>query len=192
VTASKSPLWKTVARREVLDAHPWLSVWEEDLELPAGRRVEGYYTVEMPDYVVIVALTIDGHVVVERGYRHGPRRICLTLPAGYIEHGEEPLAAARRELLEETGYVADQWQALGSFTSNGNRGCGVAHMFLAQHARQVAEPDAGDLEEMVIELMSLPRLTQAVQQGEVAELAAAAAICLALSTQLRSMTFSDK
>ena len=177
--------WATLTRREIADGRPWLRLWAEDVQLPDGRVVEGFYTLDMPDYVVVVALTPAEQVVVERNYKHGPRRVCLNLPAGYLEPGEEPLAAARRELLEETGYVAEEWVLLGSFVNDGNRGGGTGFLFLARHARRVAEPNAGDLEEMVIGLMPLDELTQAAHRGEVAVLSIAAAIGLAIAARSR-------
>ena len=171
--------WEVLRRREIADARPWLRLWAEDLRLPDGRTVEGFYTIEAPDYAVIVALTPDGRVVVERNYKHGPRRVCLNLPAGYLEPGETPLAAARRELREETGYAADEWTPLGAFVNDGNRGFGSGHFFLARGARRVAEPDAGDLEALEIELMPFDDLLDAVRGGGVAVLSIAAAIGLA-------------
>lgn len=170
--------WETLARRELLDGRPWLRVWGEDVRLPDGRVVEGFSTIEAPDYVVVVALTPDERVVIERNYKHGPRRVCLNLPAGYIEPGEEPLSAARRELLEETGYAAEEWLPLGGFANDGNRGFGVGHFFLARRARQVAAPDAGDLEELAIGLLPLDELARAALAGEVGVLSIVAAIGL--------------
>lgn len=174
------PEWETVARHEVVDRRPWLRLWSEDVKLPDGRIIAGFSTIEMPDYAVIVALTPDNKVIVEHSYKHGPRRVSINLPAGYIEDGEDPLAAAQRELREETGYAADRWSFLGRFTNDGNRGCGTANLFLAREARRVAEPDGGDLEEMNIDLMDLDELPQAVRQGDVAVLSTAAAIGLAI------------
>ena len=103
--------------------------------------------------------------------------------AGGVEPGETELEAALRELREETGYVAEEWIPLGGFTNDGNRGCGIGHLFLARRARQVAEPDAGDLEEMQIRLMGLDEVLAAVRRGDVAVLSAAAAIGLAVAAQ---------
>jgi ADP-ribose pyrophosphatase len=158
-------------------------LWADEVRLPDGRVVEGFFTIDMPDYGVVVALTPDGRVVVGRNYKHGPRRVCLNLPAGYVEQDEDPLAAARRELLEETGYVAQEWVSLGSFTNDGNRGCGAGHLFLARQAQKVAEPDAGDLEEMEIGLMGLDEVIEAVRRGDVAVLSVATAIGLAVAAQ---------
>lgn len=175
--------WETLARREVVDARPWVRVWADDLRLPDGRVIQGFATIELPDYAVVVALTPGGDVVIERNYKHGPRRVCLNLPAGYLEPGEAPLAAAQRELLEETGYVADEWVPLGRFTTDGNRGCGTASLFLARGARQVAPPQAHDLEVLTIDLLPLDELAQTVRRGEVAILSIAAAIGLAVVAQ---------
>ena len=172
--------WVTLKRREVVDRQPWVRLWAEDVQLPDGRIVEGFATLEMPDYAVVVALTPEGRAVVERNYKHGPQRVCLNLPAGYLERGEDPLAAARRELLEETGYVADEWIFLGGFANDGNRGCGRGFYYLARGARQVTTPDAGDLEEMGIGLLPLDELVEAARRGEVAVLSIAAAIGLAV------------
>lgn len=179
MTAPEERLWETLRRREIVDERPWLRLWAEDLCLSDGRVVEDFFTIEAPDYVVVVALTPDGQVIVERNYKHGPRRVCLNLPAGYIESGEEPVAAARRELREETGYAADEWLPLGSFVENGNRGSGTGHLFLARGARQVAEPDADDLEELAIGVMTFAELLASVRRGDVAVLSIAAAIGLA-------------
>lgn len=173
--------WLTTARHELLDGRPWLRVWAEDVHLPQGGAIEGFYTIEMPDYVMVVALTPDAQVVIVRSYKHGPRRVSISLPAGYLEAGEAPLAAAQRELIEESGYQADSWQPLGSFVNDGNRGGGSGHLFLARNARQVAAPQSGDHEEMRIELMRLDELTAALWAGDVAMLAVATAIGLALA-----------
>ncbi len=85
----------------------------------------------------------------------------LGIVGGYIELGEEPLAAAQREVLEETGYVAADWHALGSFAVDGNRGAGRAYFFLARGARWQQPIDADDLEEQELLLLTRDELLQA-------------------------------
>ncbi len=172
--------WKTLSRAAIVDRRPWLHLWAEEIELPDGRIIPGFNTIEMPDVAVIVALTPDGQVVTERSYKHGAQRVCLSLPAGYVESGEDSLVAAQRELREETGYVADEWVSLGQFVNDGNRGCGTSHLFLARGAHQVAMPDAGDLEEIEVSLMPLDTVLHAARTGDVAILTIAAAIGFAV------------
>jgi len=182
--------WYVRRSELVLNGDPWLRVWHEDLQLPDGREVDRFFTIEMPDYVVIVATTMDDRILTLRGYKHGPRRVCTSLPAGFIEAGEAPLDAARRELLEETGYEAERWEPLGSFVNDGNRGGGSGHLFLASGAGPVAEPNSGDLETAAVELFTLADLLQAARDGEIGDIPNAAALGLA-AARLSSVRLSS-
>lgn len=148
--------------------------------MPDGRVVEDFYQIELVEYVLIFAQTTEGQVVMERHYKHGVRRVILALPAGYVEPGEEPLAAAKRELLEETGYGADDWQQLGSYVVNGNQGCGKAHIVRATGARWKQNACSGDLEEVQVLLLTPDEAIGAIADGQVATLGSVAAIALAL------------
>ena len=74
------------------------------MRLPDGRQIDDFYTVRLPAYTVVVAITADQRVVAERHYRPGARQVTLTLPSGFLEPDEDPLRGAKRELLEETGF----------------------------------------------------------------------------------------
>jgi ADP-ribose diphosphatase len=178
MASSTPPEWAVLSKREVFDGRPWLRVFRDRLRLPTGHEIEGFYRVWMPDYAVVFA-TVGDHVLVQRNYKHGPGRVGLHLPAGYLEADEEPLAAAQRELLEETGYVSDRWTRLGTFTNDGNRGAGTAHLFQARDARQTATPSSHDLEEMKTMLLSISDLRQALHRGDVPVISVAATIALA-------------
>ncbi|HEU4488620.1 MAG TPA: NUDIX hydrolase [Actinomycetota bacterium] len=142
--------------------------------------MRGYLRLEMLDFVVVVAEAEAG-IIVLRSYKHGPAEIVTNLPAGYLEPGEEPSAAARRELLEETGHATELWEELGSFVVDGNRGAGTVHVFLAHGTRAVAAPDAGDLEATEMTFLSRNALAEAVHAGQISVLPMAAAALLALS-----------
>ena len=174
-----SERWNVVGRTELLDASPWLRVWAERLDLPDGRVVEAFYVLEMPDYALVVP-TLNDRVLVQRSYKHGARRTGLHVPAGYLEPGENPLAGAQRELLEETGYTSDNWEELGTFANDGNRGAGHAHVFRAREIRKVTAPTSTDLEQAENFLMPREELVQALRRGDVPVLSSAAAIALAL------------
>lgn len=156
-----------------------MRVLVQRVRLPGGRIVSDYHQIQLADYAVIFAQTADGRVVVERQYKHGVGAVSLMLPAGRVEPGEPPVVSAQRELLEETGYVAEDWRSLGCYVPNANYGCGRAHLFAARHARRVARPDSGDLEEMEILLLTQAELFEALRAGEVRLTSMAAAIALA-------------
>jgi ADP-ribose pyrophosphatase len=126
-----SPLWTVISSRDVLDASPFLKVRVETIELPGGRHIPDYYQLEMPSFACIFAETVDGLIIAYRQYRHGTRRVGLVFPGGHLEDGEDPREAARRELLEETGFEANAWAYLGGFAVNANQGGPVSYMFHA-------------------------------------------------------------
>jgi ADP-ribose pyrophosphatase len=99
---------------------------------------------------------------------------------GYIEPGEDPLAAAQRELLEETGYQASDWISLGEYQVGGNRGIARAHLFLALGAQEKVEPNSDDLEEQQLLSLDRPRVEEALAVGEFKCLPWATAVALAL------------
>ena len=125
-----------------------MEVGEERVGLPDGREVDGFLWIRTRDFVAMVAVTESEEAILVRSYKHGTRTVSLAVPAGYIEDGEEPLAAAKRELREETGFASHDWISLGSYVVDGNYGVATEHIFLARAARKVSEPASGDLEEM--------------------------------------------
>lgn len=163
----------------ILNREPWLEVFEEHIRLPDGRLVDDFYTVRLRDFVAVAAWTEDDRLITVQHYRHGPRRITRSLPSGFVEGDETPPDAARRELLEETGYVAEALSFLGTFVVDGNRRCGIEHVFLATGARRVAEPDSDDLAEATVQLLTVEQAREAVFNGEISELATAAGLALA-------------
>lgn len=177
--------WEVLDRECVVDASPWLRMIREKVRLEDGRVVDDFFTLDEPDFAVVFAVTTTGEVVGIWHYKHGPGRINLGLPAGYVKDGEPPLEAARRELLEETGYTSPSWKHLGSFSVHGNRGCGKAHVFLAREAVKSAVPSPDDLEEIRVELLPFAALREHLGRGDVATLGAAAGMALGIASYMR-------
>jgi len=171
--------WEVLKNDLIYEAAPWIKLSVQQVLLPNGKVVNNFHRVKMPEYAVVVARTPDGRMIMERQYKHGVGKISLMLPGGLIEPGEEPLAAAKRELVEETGYSAENWQSLGSFVANANYGCGKAHIFTAQNAENMQEANSGDLEDMEIVLVKPESLVDAFRSGEIMALSAMATIALA-------------
>lgn len=89
-----------------------LEVRKDQVLLPNGKESIREYIVH-PGAVVILAFLDNGNLLFERQFRYPLRRVFLELPAGKIDHGEAFIDTARRELQEETGYVASEWEYLG-------------------------------------------------------------------------------
>lgn len=172
--------WQILAERVLVDRPPWLWLSEQDVRLPDGRVIDGYLVAQAPDYAIIFARDREGRIVATEEYKHGPGRVVVHLPAGYLEPGEDPLLAAQRELREETGYEAASWRSLGVFCEDGNRGMGWGHYFLAQQAYPVVAADPGDLSEIRTILLTPAELRQAVYEGRVAVADVVACIMLGL------------
>jgi ADP-ribose pyrophosphatase len=128
----------------------------------------------------VVVHTSAGDFLCFRQRKYGVPKPMLALVGGYIEPGESPLAAAQRELREETGYASDDWVDLGEYLVDPNRGVATGHLYLARAARQVCEINSDDLEPQEIVRLSREELEQALSQGEFKILAWAAAVAFAL------------
>jgi ADP-ribose pyrophosphatase len=171
--------WRTFNKRVLLERPPWLTAGVYDVELPDGTVLHDYNWIATRPFAIVVPLTDDGRTILARSFKLGPGKISVSLPAGYLDDGEEPLAAAKRELLEETGHVARDWIALGGYAVDGNYGSGTMHAFLARGARKVQEPDSGDHEEQELNVLPFAEAIAKLRAGEVAQLATAAALGLA-------------
>jgi len=177
----KHELWKIISSKTVFEQNPWLRVISEDVELPDGRIVEGYLRLEAPDFVMITPANQQEEIGLIRSYKHGLKSTDIQPPAGYIDKGETPLEAAKRELLEETGSLSQHWQSLGSYVIAGNRGAGKAHFFLATDCEQVAEPDPGDLEIQEVLWVPISKVREKWEKGQFSQLSSSAILGLALS-----------
>lgn len=173
--------WETLSVRVLLDRQPWLRVSTEHVRLPNGHEIPDFYRIDMPDWTQIFALDDDGYVAMIEQYKHGAGMASLELPAGYIDAGETPEQAARRELLEETGMKAADWRYLGHYFIDGNRGCGGTHIFLARGAQRIASPDLEESEIINQRRLTLDEVRAAWQNGQMRNLGTLGAVGLALA-----------
>ena len=130
----------------------FLRLHRDVVRLPDGSAAVREH-LHHPGAVVIVPLLDDGRVVLERQYRYPLRRDFIELPAGKREEGEPALETAKRELLEETGYVASQWTRLGAIHNAIGYSDEALELFLARGLEQRgAKLDAGEF----LEVLAMP------------------------------------
>lgn len=170
--------WSVQERNIVFVDEPWIELYKERIELPTGETIDNFYQVEVPDHSVAVAYTPEQEILVERQYKHGLGEVALGFPAGFVDDGEKPLECARRELLEETGYEAAEWEVWGAYTVDGNKGFGRAHLFTARQAVPVAQPELEPSEEIEVTTMPAESVVAAWRAGEIPVLSHAMAAML--------------
>jgi 8-oxo-dGTP pyrophosphatase MutT (NUDIX family) len=177
--------WERLDSERLLET-AYFALRSDKLRLPGGAVKDPYYVVERPDAAIIFPLTAEGDVVLVRQYRPPLERMELGLPAGLVEKGEEPEAAARRELVEETGYSGGEWEPLGSLASSPSLKDNWAYLFLARGVEETGPPDPDEHE--LVETVKVPveDLRGLIRAGEIVSSSGVAAIMLALE-RLREM-----
>ena len=106
---------------------------------PGRGRERDFVVIEAPDWVNVVALTPDRRLVLVRQFRFGIDDFSLEIPGGVMERGEDPLAAAQRELREETGYTGRRARVLGAVHPNPAIMNNVCHLVLVEQAERTAD-----------------------------------------------------
>jgi ADP-ribose diphosphatase len=148
-------------------ADRWLRVRRDMVALPGGAAMTPPPVIEYPDWVDVIALTADHEIVLVDQYRHPILQIRTEFPAGAVEGDEEPLAAVKRELLEETGYASEEWHLLGSAAVYPAIQTNRIHSFLALNARSVSDQDLDEGESIRIRVMPFAEFVEKVEAGTI-------------------------
>jgi ADP-ribose pyrophosphatase len=152
---------------------PWLEVDRQTLhrcrvfdvvrsvsQSPIDASTHEFFRLHAPDWAQIVPVTPERDVVLIRQYRHGSQRISLEIPAGHVDPGESPDAAAARECLEETGYRVATVESLGVTNPNPALFDNRLHSFCALDVRRVAEIGNTTTEQTEVELVPMTKLPE--------------------------------
>ncbi|ACT48495.1 NUDIX domain-containing protein [Methylotenera mobilis] len=152
---------------EELAQGDFLCVKRDQVRLPNGNISQREY-VTHPGAVIIVPILANGNIVFERQFRYPLHQVFIELPAGKIDANETTLQTGQRELLEETGYIAQNWVKLGEQHPCIGYSNEVIHTYLAQGL--VAGASQRD-EDEVLEVfeLSLAEAIQLVQQGKITD-----------------------
>lgn len=178
---------QTLAWEEIRTEHivqdEWIDFRRSAYRFPDGRIFEPFYSYSRKDYVVIVASDESGEYLCVRQYRQGIKEVTTEFPAGGIERSdgreygaggdqtasEDALEAAKRELLEETGYKSDEWEYLLAVPSNATMADNYAYIFSAKNCRKAGSQHLDETEFLNVGKYSADEIERMIRQGEFAQ-----------------------
>ena len=161
--------WKVLSS-EYLARKPWYTVRVERVELPNGTIIPEYWINEYVPWANVVAVTSDDRVVLVRQYRHGLGRVHYEIPAGTSDPGDTSMEmAARRELLEETGYGGGRWSPLTTLSANPALQNNLAYAFLAEGVELQAAPSPEASEDLRVHLVPVADIEALIDSGGIVQ-----------------------
>lgn len=158
--------WNTLSSRTIIKDR-WVNLRADDCQMADGTMIAPFYVNQLPDFVVTAAVTEEGRFLMIYQYRHAVDKVILEVPAGCVEPGENMEEAARRELLEETGYEAGELQFLGKLAPNASCLSSYAWCYLATNARKRGKQALDATEEIDVVLMTREEIHKALQEGQI-------------------------
>lgn len=152
--------WKILNSRHI---HPRFRI--DTVELASGRTFEPV-VLEFRSWANVLALTKNNEVVLVKQYRHGVQEDLLEFPGGIVDDGESPLEGIRRELMEETGYSAENLVEVGRIYPNPALQHNTLFCYVATDVEKIGEQHFDDTEEIEVQLLPLDELIELAKSGK--------------------------
>jgi len=159
--------WKLLDQNYIFN-RKWLKIQQRRYYLPAKGKEADFYLFEYSPWVSILPVTTSGEIVLIRQYRPGLDRILWEIPAGLVDECEKPLDAAKRELLEETGYRANGWDLLGAFSPNPGTHTNLSYSYIARDVFPAGSQALDETEEIDVVLKHPDEVRYLLKKGEFA------------------------
>jgi ADP-ribose pyrophosphatase len=173
--------WQILKSQMIID-HQWCQVRQDQVKLPHGQIIDDFFVNVRPDIALILPLTCQNEIVFVKQYRHGVGEILLELPAGaFLPEEENPILAAKRELVEETGYIADDLIPLGILYDNPVKDTNKIHLFLAKNVHKSGEQTLDITEDIEVILIPINQVMTMINQGKITVSGTITAIFLGLN-----------
>ena len=162
----KNKNWKILSRKLVYDGSPHVKVSIDQVELPNGEIIDDYHRIEIKDAVMLLVKNKKGELLTYKEYRHGINCESITFPAGGVEKDESPIDAARRELLEETGYLANSFDIINDYIVSGSYMFSKLTFILVQDIKKKQNPVNKDIENPEIIWMNKEKVKLALKNKD--------------------------
>lgn len=131
--------WENLERQYLVD-NEFLKVRQDKVKLPTGDIIDDFFVIERKNVSLIVAIDEEKRIIIKDEYRYPIDKHLIELPGGTFDLGEkDPLAVAKRELLEETGYSADEWELLFTNYDYPTKDVNQVNIYLAKNIKRVSE-----------------------------------------------------
>ncbi len=163
---TRAESWQKTSSESFADCRVFKVRRDESTRTGDGRHSD-FFVIESPDWVNIIAVTRGGEVVLIEQFRHGTEDIQLELPGGLIDPGEQPQAAAARELLEETGYASVVWELLGTSRPNPAIQNNTIYHYLATGCEKSSETAFDPNESILTKLVSDVEVESLLRTGNI-------------------------
>ncbi len=173
------PRWQVLKDKKVYET-PIFSLHEKDVVPDGEKGTKPFYVLEAPEWINVIALTEDGNIVLVEQYRHGIDETTLEIPGGMTDAGETPLKAAKRELVEETGYTSNKWTFLGKSSSNPAIINNFTHLYLAENCAKTEKQHTDGTEDIAVHTLPVADFLKYVKEGIVHHAIVMAAVSLLL------------
>jgi ADP-ribose pyrophosphatase len=122
--------WKTLENNRIYE-NRWITLYQDKVQVTSSGNIIEYTWYKSPNAVVIVPFLDDNTLVMIKQFRYPLQKILLEFPAGHVEDGENMMATAKRELLEETGYLTDAIEHVYSYHPSVSNSRQLVHIFKA-------------------------------------------------------------
>ena len=174
----KDLAWEEIKTEHIVKDE-WIDFRKSAYRFPDGSVFEPYYSYSRRNYVVIVASDTEGRFICVRQFRQGIKEVTTEFPAGGLERkdgkeygsaengntSEDPLSAAKRELLEETGYESEEWTHLLTVPSNATIADNYAYLYMAENCRRISGQNLDETEFLNVELHSEGEIEDLIAKG---------------------------
>lgn len=157
--------WKTI-QSDLIFENPWIELYQDKVEIRTGKIMH-YTWYKSSDVVVIVPFLNEDNILMIRQYRYPLRKVLLEFPAGHIENGEEAKKTAKRELLEETGYLANEIQYVYTYHPSVSKSRQLVHIFRAKDLIEDKSNHDGTEDIIRLEVVSIEELKNMIKERRI-------------------------